>query len=108
MRRGEIWSAATGRGYGSKPRPVVVVQSDAFGDTPHRIVALCNTAKGEQEDIRPRITPDSLNHLEAVSDVAVDILVTVEHDKFGQAIGQLSDSDLARVDHALLLILGFA
>jgi mRNA interferase MazF len=87
---------------------VVVVQGDTFGDTPHRIVALCNTATGQARSIRPRITPDAENALEAVSDVAVDILVTVEHDKFGKAIGRLSDGDLARVDYALLLILGFA
>ena len=108
MKRGEIWSAATGSGFGGKPRPVVVVQGDTFGDTPHRIVALCTTATGEPRNIRPRIIPDSVNALEAVSDVAVDILVTVEHDKFGTAIGRLSDGDLARVDQALLLILGFA
>lgn len=108
MKRGEIWSAATGSGYGGKPRPVVVVQGDAFGDTPHRIVALCQTATGEPRELRPRILPDVQNALEAISDVAVDILVTVDHQQFGRAIGRLSETDMQRVDRALLLILGFA
>lgn len=108
MRRGEIWSAATGSGYGGKPRPVVVVQGDTFGDTPHRVVALFQSAWGEPRDIRPRIDPDALNGLDVISDVAADILVTVERDKFGRVIGRLSAGDLQRVDRALLLILGFA
>lgn len=108
MKRGEIWSAATGNGYGSKPRPVIIVQGDTFGDTPHRIVALCLTAVGEAKDIRPRIIPDAVNALEAVSDVATDLLVTVDHHKFGKPIGRLSDADMARVEFALLIVLGFA
>ena len=30
MKRGEIWTMAGGSGYASKPRPVVIVQDDAF------------------------------------------------------------------------------
>lgn len=108
MKRGEVWSAATGSGYGGKPRPVLVVQGDAFGDTPHRLVALCQTARGEARDLRPRVLPDAQNGLEAISDVAVDILVTVDHQQFGRVIGRLSETDMQRVDQALLLILGFA
>ena len=108
MKRGDVWSAATGSGFGSKPRPVIIVQSDVFGETPNVIVALCNTAIGDADDIRPRIQPDAENLLENVSDVTVDILVTVPRPKFGKRIGQLSDADQARVYSALLVMLGFA
>ena len=30
MKRGELWTTADGSGYASKPRPVVIVQDDAF------------------------------------------------------------------------------
>ena len=30
MKRGEIWTMAGGPGYASKPRPVLIVQDDAF------------------------------------------------------------------------------
>ena len=33
MKRGEIWTAAGGRGYAGRPRPVVIVQDDRFAAT---------------------------------------------------------------------------
>lgn len=108
MKRGEIWSAATGGGFGGKPRPVVIVQGAVFGETPNLIVALCTTAIGEPDEIRPRVEPDAENGLENVSDVSVDTLVTVPRRKFGQRFGQLSAADQSRVFSALFLMLGFA
>jgi mRNA interferase MazF len=108
VKRGEIWSAATGSGFGSKPRPVVIVQGEAFGDTPNVIVALCTSAVADPDDVRPRIQPDPENGLETVSDVTVDILVTVPRRKFGKRFGQLSAADQARVFSALVVMLGFA
>jgi len=108
LKRGEVWSAATGGGFGGKPRPVIVVQGALFGETPHVIVALCQTARNLADDVRPRISPDRSNGLQEISDVAVDLLVTVPRRKFGLQIGQLSDADMHRVDRALLVFLGFA
>jgi mRNA interferase MazF len=33
MRRGEIWTVSGGKDYPGKPRPVVIVQDDAFDAT---------------------------------------------------------------------------
>ena len=33
MRRGEVWTVSGGRDYAGKPRPVVIVQDDAFDAT---------------------------------------------------------------------------
>jgi mRNA interferase MazF len=33
MRRGEIWTVSGGKDYAGKPRPVVIVQDDAFDET---------------------------------------------------------------------------
>jgi mRNA interferase MazF len=33
VRRGDIWTAAAGRGHVGKPRPVVIVQDDRFDAT---------------------------------------------------------------------------
>lgn len=33
MRRGEVWTAAGGKNYAGKPRPVLVVQDDRFDAT---------------------------------------------------------------------------
>jgi mRNA-degrading endonuclease toxin of MazEF toxin-antitoxin module len=33
MKRGEVWTVSGGKDYAGKPRPVVVVQDDAFDAT---------------------------------------------------------------------------
>lgn len=103
-----MWSAATGAGFGGKPRPVLVVQSDAYQTAPNIIVALFTSAVDHARDVRPRIEPDERNGLEEPSLVMVDVLVTVPRRKFGRFIGRLSDDDLSRVEHRLLTFLGFA
>ena len=108
MRRGEIWSAATGSGFGSKPRPVLVVQSDAFTFAPNIIVALFTSRVDGEQRVRPRVEPDAVNNLDEPSLVQVDILVTTPRRKFGRLIGRLAERDQSRVDDALLTFLGFA
>ena len=43
MKRGEIWTMAGGPGYASKPRPVVIVQDDAFTARDSIVVCLITT-----------------------------------------------------------------
>lgn len=107
MNRGELWSAATGGGYGGKPRPVPIVQAGPLAQATHIIVALCTTFMNE-EHIRPRIEPDHVNNLEDASYLQVDVLLTVPRRKFGRRIGYLTSGDLERVDEALASVLGLA
>lgn len=108
MNRGEIWSAATGSGFGGKPRPVLVVQSDAFSLAPNIIVALFTSVVDGEQRVRPRIEPDAINNLEEASLVQVDILVATPRQKSGRLIGRLTERDQSRVDNALLTFLGFS
>ena len=103
-----MWSAATGGGYGGKPRPVLVVQADAFAGAPHIIVALLTTSVDDDQRVRPRIQPDVVNNLEETSLVQIDVLLTVPRRKFGRFIGRVSAGDQARIDRAMLAYLGFA
>lgn len=107
MIRGDVWTAATGSGFGSKPRPVVIMQQEAYGDTPNVLVVLCQSARRDPNDVRPRVMPNPSNGLREQTDVAVDIVVAVPRQKFGARIGQLDADDFARVEAALLTILGF-
>ena len=43
VKRGEIWTMAGGSGYASKPRPVVIVQDDAFTARDSIVVCLITT-----------------------------------------------------------------
>lgn len=108
MKRGEVYTAATGSGFGSKPRPVVIVQADIFGDAPTVLVALLTDEEHGRGPIRPIITPDAQNGLQKTSAVTLDVLVAVRQREFGRRIGILSPVDIARVDAALMLVLGLA
>jgi mRNA interferase MazF len=107
MKRGEIWSVSGAAGYGSKPRPTLVVQSDKFAGT--KSVITCGLTTVVIEALfRPVIEPTPDNGLHVRSSVMIEKLIAVPREKAGERIGQLSAEDLARVEDAMLLVLGFA
>lgn len=106
MRRGDIYTAATGSGYGSKPRPVLIVQADAFHFTTKTLVALIGSPVEGAAAIRVAVDPDETNHLKRPSEVMVDALLPVRPDQFGRHVGRLSDVDMLKVDRALMVFLG--
>jgi len=107
LKRGDVVIAATGSGFGSKPRPYVVIQSDAF-ETANVILAGFTTGNSGPADFRPRLHPTKLNGLAEASDVMIDIPVTASRAKVAYVAGRLTAEELAEVDTALLLILGLA
>lgn len=108
MKRGAIYTAATGHGYGSKPRPVLIIQSDDFSGLTKVLVALIGSPTEDATYIRVLLEPDETNGLLAPSEVMVDTILAVRAEKFGRHVGFLREVDMARVDQALLTILGFA
>lgn len=107
MKRGDLVTAAAGSGFGGKPRPALILQSDAY-PTGNLVLALVTSSLIADETIRPRIEPGVGNGLRHVSDVMVDILVTVPRHKIDIVIGALSDDDMARVERSLMIFLGMA
>jgi mRNA interferase MazF len=105
LRRGDIYTAATGSGYGSKPRPVLVIQSDAY-PTGKRLVALIGSPFENAFPVRVSIEPDATNNLRWTSTVMIDVLQAVRAHQFGSLVGRLRDEDMRRVDEALLQVLG--
>ena len=108
MKRGDTVTVAAGSGYGSKPRPALVVQGDAFAQLSTVVVALFTTTETIGNRLRPRVEPDGLNGLNAPSNLMAEILISVPRDRIGAVIGQLSAADMARAETALLTVLGFA
>ncbi len=106
MKRGDIYTAATGGGYGGKPRPVLIIQGDAY-PTAKRLVALIGSPFESAMPLRVSIEPDSSNNLQWTSAVMIDVLQAVRGHHFGAYVGRLRDEDMRRVDTALLLVLGF-
>ena len=108
MRRGDIVSVATGSGFGGKPRPALILQTDAHADLDTVIVALITSELEDAPISRPLVQPDAHNKLHLPSHVMIDIVVTAHRDKIGYVIGRLSAPDMAQVQQALLVILGLA
>ncbi len=108
MKRGDVYTAATGHGYSSKPRPVLIIQADEFEGLAKVLVALIGSPVEEAHRIRVRLEPDAVNGLLASSDAMVDTIMAVRREKFGRHMGHLADADMSRVNTALLAILGFA
>ena len=108
MKRGEIWSISGAPGYGSKPRPTLIVQSDKLSET--QSVVTCGLTSLEVADVpfRPLIKPTPDNGLKVVSAVMAEKLIAVPREKLGVRIGELSDDDMTRVEQAMLMALGFA
>ena len=108
MKRGDTVTVAAGSGYGSKPRPALVIQGDALARLNSVILALFTASETAGSPLRPRIEPDADNGLRAPSELMADILITVPRDRVGGIIGRLSATDMARAETALLTVLGFS
>ena len=108
MKRGEIWTMAGGSGYAGKPRPVLIVQDDAFSERDSVTVCLITTDPADLPVFRILVEPTADNGLRAASRLMVDKVTTVQRSRLGHRIGQLTDDDLLRLNRSLLVFLGLA
>jgi mRNA interferase MazF len=108
MRRGDVVVVAASSDYG-KPRPAVIVQTDAFPET-HASVLICQLTSEvvDAPDFRIAIDPSETNGLKARSQIMADKPVTVRRARIGQSIGRLADGDLGRLNVALAFVMGLA
>ena len=108
MRRGDVVEVAASGDYG-KPRPAVIVQTDAFPET-HASVLICQLTSEvvDAPDFRITIDPSETNGLKARSQIMADKPVTVRRARIGQSIGRLEDGDLGRLNVALAFVMGLA
>ncbi len=108
MRRGDLVTVAAAGDYG-KPRPAVIVQSDAFPES-HLAMVVCQLTSElmDAPDFRVTIEPTPENGLRLKSQVMADKPVTVRRERIGRKIGKLSSQDMARLGIALAFVLGLA
>jgi mRNA interferase MazF len=108
MRRGDVVVVAATGDYG-KPRPAVIVQTDAFPNT-HASVVICQMTSeiADAPDFRVTIDPTEGNGLRARSQVMADKPVTVRRGRIGRSIGRLDDNDIGRLNIALAFVMGLA
>ena len=108
MTRGEVWTAAGGKDYAGKPRPVVIVQDDRFDATSSITICAFTSDPTDAPLFRLLVEPSAVNGLDKASRLMVDKVTTVSKAKLGRWIGRLSDNDMVRVNRALLIFLGLA
>ncbi len=108
MIRGDVVSVAAGSGYGGKPRPAVIVQSDDFAATASVALCLLTSRDLGAPLLRLPVLPSAANGLAAPSWIMVDKILTVPRSKVGHRIGALSPADLGSLDRALAVFLGIA
>ena len=108
MTHGEVWTAAGGKDYAGKPRPVVIVQDDRFDATNSITICAFTSDPTDAPLFRLVVEPNTANGLDKPSRLMVDKVTTVPKARLGKRIGRLSDSDMVRVNRALLIFLGLA
>jgi len=108
MRRGDLVTVAA-PGDDGKPRPAVIVQTDAFPES-HASVVVCQLTSelADAPDFRVTIEPRPENGLRVTSQVMADKPVTIRRERIGRRIGRLANQDMARLSAALAFVLGLA
>ena len=108
MRRGDVVTVAAAGDYG-KPRPAVVVQSDAFPES-HASVIVCQLTSDlvDAADFRITVEPSPRNGLRARSQVTADKPVTIRRERIGRLIGRLTEQEMVTLNAALAFVMGLA
>ena len=107
MRRGDLITVSLARDYG-KPRPAIVVQSDQFLILESVTVVPLTSSTSDFNPLRIHLAPTAENGLRLKSQVMIDKIQSLPRDKARDIIGHISDEDLAEVNRALAVFLGFA
>jgi mRNA interferase MazF len=108
VKRGEVWTAAGGPDYAGKPRPVVIVQDDRFDATTSVTICAFTSDPTDAPLFRLAVEPNEANGLRTISRLMVDKITTVPKAKLGIRIGALADSDIVRLNRAMMVFLGLA
>lgn len=93
--------------YG-KPRPAVIVQTDAL-PVAHASVVVCQmTSECGDTEFRVTINPSAKNGLRVRSQIMADKPVTIRRERVGRLVGHLDDKDVASLNIALAFVMGLA
>ena len=106
MKRGDLVTVSISGDYG-KPRPALVVQSDAYDQLDSITVLPLTSETLSLPNTRVMLQPTEENALLTISYVMTDKASTLRREKVGRLIGRVSDDDLNLVSRALAVFLGF-
>jgi mRNA interferase MazF len=110
MNRGEIWFINLDPTVGAeikKTRPVVIVNDDAIGILPLRVIVPITEWK-DRYAVAPwmvRLEPDAENNLDKPSVADAFQVRSVAQERFVRRLGKLSDSAMQEITRALAVVL---
>lgn len=107
MKRGDLVTVAAQGDYG-KPRPAVVIQSDALADADSVLVALLTSTLSDAPFYRMMLEPTETNGLKTASQVMVDKIIAYPRAKCGDVMGRLSHRDMLGLNNMLSVMIGLA
>ena len=107
MRRGDIVTVAMQGDFG-KPRPAVVIQTDALLGTRHVIVCPLTSSGSDLPAMRYQIEATPENGLRADSLVMLNNVSTVSRARCGDVLGSLSAEQMTAINERLAFVLGLA
>lgn len=110
MKRGEIWLINLDPTVGAeirKTRPAVIVNDDAIGILPLKVIVPITDWK-DRYAIAPwmvRINPDAQNTLEKISAADAFQVRSVSQERFVRQLGNVSEEKLEEIGRALAAVL---
>ena len=106
MKQGDLISVSLPGDYG-KPRPALIIQSDIYEHLNSVTVLPMTSHILSAEACRVTVEASEQNGLREISQVMVEKASTLPRAKAGPVIGRLSVTDMAAVNRALAVFLGF-
>jgi mRNA interferase MazF len=107
MKRGDLVTVAMQGDFG-KPRPAVVIQTNALLNTRHVIVCPLTSSGSDLPAFRYGVEADAENGLRADSFVMLNNVATVNRTKCGGVLGKLTAEQMATISERLAFVLGLA
>jgi mRNA interferase MazF len=110
MKQKEIWLINLDPTVGAeihKKRPALIVNDDALGALPLKVIVPITDWKARYKDAlwMVKIAPDSINNLAKVSAIDTFQIRSISTKRFIKKIGSISDEFLIKVQHALECVL---
>lgn len=105
MKRGDVVTVAPSGDYG-KPRPAVVIQSDALTETDSVLVCLITSLPVDARAFRLAVSDSPATGLRRPSYVMVDKIIATRRDKCGKVIGRLDEATMMALGPLLTFVMG--
>jgi mRNA interferase MazF len=109
MKRGDVVTVALSGDLG-KPRPAVVVQSDAMTASQLKTVLVCpiTSFTSQPSLFRVPMEPTSANGLLLQSEIMVDKISPASRSRIRNVIGTVDELTMRRLERSMASALGFA